>query len=949
MSDDNGINDFSLDDFDSRELADLERTARAAMSALSLRMEEAGGADTKTWPEGWPTAGSVVDDKNTADVNALQDVDELAETDDISEAGDVALEVANDGPTGIGDRDHDTEEESEPEVLGSYIAPELRNRRSRRFQLVGIAAALLLVALGGLALLQRGNDDSGVTGGDASVPPLEIGEWRTLPPAPLAGREGHSVVWTGEEMIVWGGAPDSSAEQNADDDSEAMEEGPLDSVDPPDSSSNFADGASYNPETDEWTTIAPLPGLGRSEHASAWTAEGMFIAGGVSEGLASGRTLRDAWLYRPELDDWLELPGLPAPMANRMVASQAKAVSNGRFIVVGGGGDPDRSTEVLLILDLTQPFAGWMETNTPLTDSGNALGIVGSASSGTGRERWVVLHDSLEIWVAPMPTAPEEDLAWRQINHPLVNVGAGFSLVEDRLVGALEFGTNTPPMVSLDLAAGGSATWVESRHSPEFGWLDQVGVGGDALVSWERKQVIDLARDELFELGPPEGFESRELPNGTPGVWTGEEVIYFGGQTPSFTLGNGESGPGRRVSLGFALPISRPGAPEPEPVAPIETEPEAEPGPLDVGEWRRLPEPPLAGREGHSAVWSGEEMIVWGGTPDTGDNSAGSDGETISEPNFADGAAYNPQADTWRLIEPAPFSGRSGHAATWTDAGLFVAGGQTEGHNNLCCDGPRDAWLYRPDSDDWLELPSLPERPTRSMAGSGTAAISNGRSVVVITSKQLHVLDPAADTASWTSIDSPLGAVSPQVLVGQATSGTGEEDWLVVHNGSSIWVSPTPESVASEISWRRLDGPHEALADQFWIGSSVLVGDRLVLSPRSQSGIPLAWIDLSGGASAQWVLSEHSPEAGFAAPVAIGGNAFLSGSTQSRAIIDLVTDDVIDVGDPDDRRVQSSFGHGIVWTGEDVILFGGRTASFDGSDQRRVTTGVAIGVERSDG
>ena len=51
----------------------------------------------------------------------------------------------------------------------------------------------------------------GGTGPDGSIPPH--GEaydpishtWFALPPAPLRGRSGASAVWTGEELLIWGG------------------------------------------------------------------------------------------------------------------------------------------------------------------------------------------------------------------------------------------------------------------------------------------------------------------------------------------------------------------------------------------------------------------------------------------------------------------------------------------------------------------------------------------------------------------------------------------------------------------------------------------------------------------------------------------------------------------------------------------------------------------------
>jgi len=64
-------------------------------------------------------------------------------------------------------------------------------------------------------------------------------------------------------------------------------------------------------------------------------------------------------------------------------------------------------------------------------------------------------------------------------------------------------------------------------------------------------------------------------------------------------------------------------------------------------------------RAGHTAVWTGTEMIIWGGGGRT------------------DGAAYNPSQDSWRPISSvsAP-SARLGHGAVWCGTRMAVWGGQ---------------------------------------------------------------------------------------------------------------------------------------------------------------------------------------------------------------------------------------------------------------------------------
>jgi N-acetylneuraminic acid mutarotase len=90
-------------------------------------------------------------------------------------------------------------------------------------------------------------------------------------------RSGHSAVWTGEEMLIWGGA----AEQCADDTSGACQ-----------------DGAAYNPTTDTWTPLSSRSAPeARSSHTAVWLGTRMFLWGGVGRG--SEATLLDGALFSP--------------------------------------------------------------------------------------------------------------------------------------------------------------------------------------------------------------------------------------------------------------------------------------------------------------------------------------------------------------------------------------------------------------------------------------------------------------------------------------------------------------------------------------------------------------------------------------------------------------------------------------------------------------------------
>jgi hypothetical protein len=72
-----------------------------------------------------------------------------------------------------------------------------------------------------------------------------------------------------------------------------------------------------------------------------------------------------------------------------------------------------------------------------------------------------------------------------------------------------------------------------------------------------------------------------------------------------------------------------------------------------------------AGRNGHAAVWTGAEMLVWGGRGGAG--------------FLGDGRAYDPIGNSWRALSstsaPAP---RADHTAVWTGTAMIVWGGAIE-------------------------------------------------------------------------------------------------------------------------------------------------------------------------------------------------------------------------------------------------------------------------------
>ena len=178
-------------------------------------------------------------------------------------------------------------------------------------------------------------------------------------------------------------------------------------------------------------------------------------------------------------------------------------------------------------------------------------------------------------------------------------------------------------------------------HSMAWTGAELLLWGGYNAVDWPAGlgdgAAYDPASDTwrpLSSAGAPQGRSSHSA------VWTGSAMIVFGG------IGCGDSGSGPALCQGGGRY---------DPVA---------------DRWDSLsPFDAPSARTGHSAVWTGHEMIVWGGQ--SAQCQYGS--------ACADGAAYDPDTDRWRALAVPPFVGpRAMHVAVWTGTAMLVWGGAVE-------------------------------------------------------------------------------------------------------------------------------------------------------------------------------------------------------------------------------------------------------------------------------
>jgi len=517
------------------------------------------------------------------------------------------------------------------------------------------------------------------------LPQLDLGAcaddtW-TATTAPVPARHNHTAVWTGSELIIWGGFGD-------------ITQGDLATY-----------GARYNPATDTWRAISTAGAPGRREHHTAvWTGSKMIIWGGAE--YETGLTASGA-IYDPAADTWMPTsqPGGLRPRQRHT------AVWTGSEMIVWGGqaGGPlntgsryDPITDTWSATSISDA-PGPREYHTAVW-TGNRMVVWGGwdgAALNTG-SRYDPAADSWE----PTDTnqAPEARFA-----HGAVWSGAEmiiwggrsefFSLARFSTGSRYDPVEDTWVATSLDGAPDARsshlAVWTGDRMvvwSGDTGLLEvnSGGVYSPASDSWMATSTVNV----------PGGRA------GAPVVWTGAEMIVWGGWR------GGPLDTGGRYD-----PLSDSWAPVNQPITPgartyhttiwtgselivwggcheFVNCPTATGGRYDpaTNSWTptSLVNAP-ARREFQNAVWTGDRMVVWGGCADV-----------FCFARYNSGGRYDPATDSWEFTstESAP-TARYWHRGVWSGAEMIVWGG-CDALN--CLSGPPlpvEGGRYNPATDTW--------------------------------------------------------------------------------------------------------------------------------------------------------------------------------------------------------------------------------------------------------
>jgi len=452
-----------------------------------------------------------------------------------------------------------------------------------------------------------------------------------------AARVAHTAVWTGTEMIIWGGVDENFVELNT--------------------------GGRYNPSTNSWvqTTITNAPSA-RDSHTAVWTGSQMIVWGGF----AAGSSFNTGGKYNPGTNSWTATSTTNAPTAR---ASHTAVWTGSEMIVWGGFVDSGDSNIGGRYDPTTNSWTPTTTYNVPKGRGSHTAVWTGSEmiiwGGYQGFDSYLITggryNPTTYTWIATSTTSVPsgraghtaiwtgtEMIVWGGVffdngNHYL-NTGGKYNPITNSWTVTSTSNAPTPR----DLH---TAIWTGSEMIVWGGYdgFDDLNTGG----------LYDPATNTWAVVGATGAPIARE---GHTAIWTGSEMIVWGGFNFD-SQSNLNSGGRYDPATNSWTATETTNAPE--------------------------------GRANHTAVWTGSEMIVWGG------------GAALDT-----GGRYDPAADSWTTTSTtnAP-DGRFYHTAVWTGSEMIIWGGAYVDPNNFVFVPFNTGGRYNPVADTWTatNLTSAPD------------------------------------------------------------------------------------------------------------------------------------------------------------------------------------------------------------------------------------------------
>jgi N-acetylneuraminic acid mutarotase len=481
---------------------------------------------------------------------------------------------------------------------------------------------------------------------------------------PIEPRHGHIAANIGGEMIIFGGSMGTSL------------------------GSDLTDtGYIYNPVVNTWRPIntvdAPSPRIfdnSGTVQSYPWTGAELIIWGGKG---ANGAHLSNGARYNPATDTWIPMSNMNAPLArdgNLMLWT-------GSEILVWGG----RSTEGAR-LDSGARY-------NPATDTWATITTV---NAPTAREQFNAVWTGTEM------------IVWGGFDGGITSTGGRYNPTTD--------------------------TWTTTSTTAAPALQNHVA------------------------------------------VWTGEEMIIWGG------FNGGNSAVGARYN------------------------PAAD-------SWTLLPASPLSARRRHSGVWTGSQLVLWAGG-----------GGGVGDFGIGDGGLYDLQSNSWTLIsEVNDPTDRLAHTSIWTGTEVIFFGGQPDIHSAPLASGGRynpltDTWATMSETLGLFVPPPTPTisaQPAPQSTQAGTQVTFSVGAMVVGPRRatatgqvnngfltQVDVVDGGGGYAEGPAVQIIDSTGSGAVVTAMISAGGIVTGIMVNNPGSGYSGSPTitidpPPSPELLYQWRK--------------------------------------------------------------------------------------------------------------------------------------------------
>ena len=660
---------------------------------------------------------------------------------------------------------------------------------------------------------QDENSSSYQTGGIYD-PVLDVWSYTAVDDAPKK-RHSHSAVWTGTEMLVWGGKdednfllngkkynPDLNTWQNISTQNKPKGSvgqialwtgthmliwGGFDSLTMP----NTSYGALYNPDNNAWEAMNTLDAPdGLAGAKAVWSGTEALIWGGVT---SSDSLSNEGWIYNPSSNAWRAMTLNNSPHAR----SGHTAVWTGSEMLIWGG-----TTTTALYSNTGGKYNPQTNNWTSLASANAPSGRFNHASVWTGSEMliWGGSGNSLDDGGRYNPSS-DEWLSFTSIDSPEIQqYSTAIWTGTEMIVWGGDLFTNkggryTPSINQWELTSQTYAPSARVGHQVVWTGQKMLVWGGDSAIGGQYDPMLDTWK-------PMKNSNAPKARTDFGTVWTGTEMLIWGGV---------DKASGELFTDGKRYNPSN-------------------------EKWNNISETNKPQTStGFSVIWTGAEMIVWGGKSATN--------------LLNNGFKYNPISDSWSTISQnnAPLA-RKNHTAVWTGQEMLIWGGvdSTDATVNTSA-------KYNANNDMWSPIKSDVNTPRyhHQALWTGDKMLVWGRLNSATNAFKGAIYNPALD--SWSLLSTTN---QPDAFSGFSMVWTGDE--LLIwggENSSGLLNSGKAYNLSSE-HWREINSINAPSARKFhstlWTGDEMLVWGGETLLGQSNTGAKYnvhsdTWVSINKG------------------------------------------------------------------------------------------------------